>query len=125
MSLSEYLINLRQVIEKIENYGFAELIDMRQEIRAGKQAVINIHIVLVDGSSLFIKEYVDAKYKIEKVSYAYQYQDREGKLIFRYDNAKHKPALQFHGHKHTSDGDVIVARPPDLSDLVDEVLGCL
>ena len=44
-------------------------------------------IVLVDGSVLFVREYIDAKYKIEKVSYAYQYQDREGKLIFRYDNA--------------------------------------
>jgi hypothetical protein len=125
MSLSEYLRNLRQAIEKIENYGFSESIDMRQEIRAGKQAVINIHIVLVDGSSLFIKEYVDARYKIEKVSYAYQYQNREGELIFRYDNAKHKPALQFFEHKHVSGGDVVAARPPDLSDLVDEVLGCL
>ena len=76
-------------------------------------------------SSLLIKEYVDAKYKIEKVSYAYQYQNRDGDLIFRYDNAKHKPALQFIEHKHTSDGDVVAARSPDLRDLVDEVISCL
>jgi len=125
MSLSEYLITLRQAIERIDSYGFSESIDMRQEIRAGKQAVINIHIILVDGSSLFIKEYVDTKYKIEKVSYAYQYQNKEGKLIFRYDNAKHKPTLQFLEHKHTSDGDVVATRPPELIDLVDEVISCL
>jgi len=35
----------------------------------------------------------------EKVSYAYQYQDGEGKLIFRYDNAAHKPGLGFIEHK--------------------------
>ncbi len=125
MLLSDYLTNLRQLIEKFETYGFAESIDIRQEIRAGKQAVINIYVVLVDGSSLFIKEYVDAKYKIEKVSYAYQYQNRDGDLIFRYDNAKHKPSLQFIEHKHTSDGDVVEARSPDLRDLVDEVISCL
>ena len=58
-------------------------------------------IVLVDGSVLHIKEYIDAKYKIERVSYAYQYQDRDGELIFRYDNAVHRPALGYRKHKHT------------------------
>ena len=48
MLLSDYLTILRQLIEKIETYGFAESIDIRQEIRAGKQAVINIHVVLVE-----------------------------------------------------------------------------
>ena len=125
MSLGEYLINLLQAIEKIENYGFAESINVKEEIRAGKQAVLNIDVVLVDGSFLFIKEYIDARYKIEKVSYAYQYQNREGKLIFRYDNAKHKPALQFVEHKHISDGNIVDAKPPDLSELVDEVIAYL
>ncbi len=59
MLLSEYLTNLRQLVEKIENYGFGESIDIRQEIRAGKQAVINIHVVLVDGSSLLSADYTD------------------------------------------------------------------
>jgi hypothetical protein len=40
-------MNLRQVVEKIEIYGFAESIDIRQEIRAGKQAVININVALL------------------------------------------------------------------------------
>ncbi len=33
MLLSDYLANLRQLIEKFETYGFAESIDIRQEIR--------------------------------------------------------------------------------------------
>lgn len=87
MSLSRYLAALRQEIERLDTFGFAESIDFREELRAGKQAIVKAEIVLVDGSVLFIREYIDAKYKIEKVSYAYQYQDGEGKLIFRYDNA--------------------------------------
>ncbi|SPD73152.1 conserved hypothetical protein [uncultured Desulfobacterium sp.] len=72
-----------------------------------------------------IKEYIDTKYKMDKVSYAYQYQNQEGKLIFRYDNAKHKPALNFAGHKHLPNGQIVAAEPPELNELVDEVLGCL
>jgi len=49
MSLSEYLMKLRQAIKKIENYGFAESIDMRQEIRTGKQAAINCVVSMITG----------------------------------------------------------------------------
>jgi len=67
----------RRGIEKIEKYGYTESIDIKEEIRPNKQAIIKAKIVLVDRSVLYIKEYIDARYKIEKVSYAYQYQDRE------------------------------------------------
>ena len=101
MSLRNYLELFRQALEKLENYGYTESIDIKEEIRPNKQAIIKAKIALVDRSVLHIKEYIDAKYKIEKVSYAYQYQDRNGELIFRYDNAVHRPALRFKEHKHT------------------------
>lgn len=125
MSLRNYLDSFHQGIEKLEDYGYAESIDIREEIRASKQAIIKARIVLVDGSVLHIKEYVDAKYKIEKVSYAYQYQDSYGELIFRYDNAVHKPCLSFKEHKHTKEGGIIDASLPDISDVIDEVIECL
>jgi len=115
----------RRGIEKLENYGYTESIDIKEEIRPNKQAIIKARIVLVDSSVLHIREYIDAKYRIEKVSYAYQYQDRTGELIFRYDNAVHRPALRFKEHKHTKDGDIMEASLPDISDIVDEVVGCL
>ncbi|MGB9496735.1 MAG: hypothetical protein ACKVE3_02535 [Dissulfuribacterales bacterium] len=31
----------------------------------------------------YVREYIDARYKIEKVSYAYQYQDKENFLVCR------------------------------------------
>ena len=125
MSLRNYLELFRQALEKLENYGYTESIDIKEEIRPNKQAIIKAKIALIDRSVLHIKEYIDAKYKIEKVSYAYQYQDRNGELIFRYDNAVHRPALRFKEHKHTKDGVIIEVSLPDISDIIDEVAGCL
>lgn len=125
MLLHNYLKLFRRAIEQLENYGYTESIDVKEEIRPNKQLIIRAKIVLVDRSVLHIKEYIDAKYKIEKVSYAYQYQDRYGELIFRYDNAVHRPPLQFKGHKHRRNGLIVEASLPDISDIIDEVVGCL
>ena len=125
MSLSHYLSDFRRGVERLDDYGFAESVGLHEEIRAGKQALIKVNVVLVDGSTLLIREYVDTKYGIEKLSYAYQYQDRNGKLLFRYDNALHKPALDFKEHKHKSDGTVISAKPPEIKELIDEVISFL
>jgi len=122
MSLRDYLDSFHRAIGKIEDYGFAESIDIKEEIRPAKQAVINAIINLVDGSVLQIRVYVDAKYKIEIISYAYQYHDIKGKLIFRYDNARHKPELGFKDHKHLHDGSMVQSSMPDISDVVDEVI---
>jgi len=125
MLLRNYLELFRQGIEKLEDYGYTESIQIKEEIRPNKQAIIKANIVFVDGSVLHIKEYIDAKYKIEKVSYAYQYQDRDGDIIFRYDNAAHRPMLWFKEHKHTKDGGIIEASLPDILDIINEVVGCL
>lgn len=125
MLLSNYLLLFRQGIEKLENFCYTESIELKEEIRPTKQAIIKAKIILVDKSVLYIKEYIDAKYKIEKVSYAYQYQDSDGRLIFRYDNAVHRPALRFKEHKHIKAEVIIEASLPDISDIIDEVVGYL
>ena len=124
MSISEYLVSIRRAIERLDTYGFAESIIFQEELRAGKQAVVKVEIVLVDGSCLIIREYIDSKYGIEKLSYVYQYQDRERNLIFRYDNAAHKPKLELTEHRHSPDG-IICVESPQMGELVDEVIGHL
>jgi hypothetical protein len=125
MSLHDYLELFRKAVEKIEDYGYTESVQVREEIRPNKQAVIKAKIVLIDGSILHIKEYIDAKYTIQKVSYAYQYQEKDGELIFRYDNAVHRPELGFKEHKHTKGGGIVEVSLPDVSDIMDEVVGFL
>lgn len=125
MLLRNYLKLFRQSLEKFENYGYTESIEIKEEIRPNKQAIIKAKTIFINRSVLHIKEYIYAKYKIEKVNYAYQYQDKNGGLIFRYDNANHRPSLGFKQHKHTMDGVIIEASLPDISDIIDEVIGCL
>ena len=125
MSLHDYLGKFRQAIEKIEFYGYTDSVEIKEELRPNKQAVIKAKIVFINSSVLHIREYIDAKYTIRKVSYAYQYQNEDGDLIFRYDNAVHRPALGFKEHKHTKEGVVIDTSLPDVSDIMDEVVGFL
>ena len=125
MLLHKYFVLFQKSIEKLENYAYTECIEIKEEIRPNKQATIKAKIVLVNRSILHIKEYIDAKYTMQKLSYAYQYQANNGELIFRYDNAVHRPALGFKEHKHTKDGAIVEASLPDISDIVDEVIECL
>jgi len=104
MSVHKYLGLFRREIEKLEDYGYAESLEIREEIRPNRQANIKVKAVLIDRSVLHIREYIDTKYRTKRLSYAYHYQDADGNLIFRYDNAMHKPALGFREHKHTQDG---------------------
>ncbi len=58
---------------------------------------IKIRVVLKDNSILFIREYVDK----EERNYSYHWQDSEGNLIVRWDNAPHHKNLRtYPHHKH-------------------------
>lgn len=125
MSIREHCNRIRDALNQFEVYGLSESIVFRQEIRSGKQLVIHAEAKLINGSVLVIREYVSAKYKLERLRYAYQYHSRDGALIFRYDNAAHRPPLGFKDHKHLAGGNIIVARPPDIEDLVEEAISFL
>jgi hypothetical protein len=43
-------------------------------------------------------------------------------LIFRYDDARHKPELGLKDHKHLNDGTIVQSVIPDIADVVDEVI---
>ena len=53
--------------------------------------------------------------------YAYHYQNERGELIFRYDNAAHRPSLPKPEHKHPPEG-TTSCQTPTLAEVVDEVL---
>lgn len=125
MFLHDYLNDFRQGLEKLDDYGFAESLEIKEELRANKQLILTAKIVLIDGSLFQVKEYVNGKYTIERMSYAYHFQDNEGRCRFRYDNAKHKPPLGFDEHKHTQDGTIIQATLPSVSDIIDEIIDFL
>ena len=52
-----------------------------------------------------------------------KYHNSKGGLIFRYDNAAHKPPLGVKEHKHLPDGKIIPSPPPDIHNLLEEAVG--
>ena len=121
-SLHDYLEHFHREIEKLANFGFVESTVIKEETRPLKQAVLTGKLIFLNGSELHIKEYIDAEYKLEKISYAYHYQDVHGSCLFRYDNAAHKPNLGFKEHKHQKDGSITKTPLPDITDILDEIV---
>jgi hypothetical protein len=122
MLLSEYLSD---IVRTIDEYSKTELIahsDISSDIRTPKVGVIKGVITFIDDSKLYFTEYVDSRYKIQKLSYSFQYQNNQNELIFRYDNAAHKPKLTFAEHKHMGDGSIVEADAPEFFEILREII---
>ncbi len=122
MLLSEYLSDVAAVLS---NYSRIELIlssELKIDARTEKIGLIKCAITFVDESKLLLTEYLDLRYKIEKLGYSFHYQDKDGNLIFRYDNAAHKPSLNFVDHKHTKSGAILQSEIPILRNILEEIV---
>ncbi|MCP4113658.1 MAG: hypothetical protein GY749_50390 [Desulfobacteraceae bacterium] len=78
-------------------------------------------ITFFNDSGLFFKEYLDLRHSIDKQAYSFHYQDKDCNLLFRYDNASHKPALGFREHKHIGDK-VLQSEIPNLKKILEEII---
>jgi len=108
---------LNQVIATGETVLSAFEVDQRSAVRGLIAGILQFG----DGAELHFREYVDLTQAEPKIMYAYHYQDVEHNLIFRYDNAAHKPALPQPEHKHTRLG--IEASPvPTLAEVLDQIV---
>ncbi len=122
MLLSEYLSDITRIIDE---YSKTELIahsEISGDIRTPKIGIIKGTITFINNSKLYFTEYVDSRYKIQKLSYSFQYQNEDAETIFRYDNAAHNPRLPFTEHKHLIDGSIVEADVPDLSRILPEII---
>lgn len=71
---------------------------------------------------MHFREFLDsADDTLVKVMYSYHYQDDDQALVFRYDNALHRPALPFVDHKHVG-SEIVAAEPPPLQDVLTEIV---
>lgn len=122
MLLSEYQTHLAEIINRFARTDLIVTIELTLDARTPKIGMIKGSLAFVDGTQLYFSEYVDVRYRIEKLSYVYHVQDTESKVVFRYDNAAHKPALPYACHKHTATGKVKEADPPDLEDILNEII---
>lgn len=84
--------------------------------------IIEGEIYFIDDSVLYFIEFVNVKEKTEKYKYSYHYQDKDGKLIFRYDMAPHHREIEtFPHHKHVNLKKFIKAFTPRLAEVLNEI----
>ena len=83
MFLAEYLTFLTAQVDEYSRTGLIASSEIKADFRTEKTGLINGVIEFVDESKLFLTEYVDLRYKLDKLTYAYHYQDKNGQLIFR------------------------------------------
>jgi hypothetical protein len=115
MSLYQYLVRLETVLRSRREIDIEVLqIDVAT---VGVKFKCEVHFH--DDSHLSIVEQLEpvSKRDFNRVNYKFHYQDAEGTLIFRYDNALHHPHL---AHKHVGSS-IIDAEPPDLNDILAEI----
>jgi len=121
MLLSEYMREITETVGELTKTGLILSSGLTADFRTKKIGLIKGTLSFSDDSKLFFKEYVDLRYKIAKETYSFHYQDRDGGLIFRYDNADHKPSLGFTDHKHI-EKKVIRAEIPNLREILEEII---
>jgi hypothetical protein len=124
MFITEYLKDLTGIIEQYSKTGLILSTELKVDARTEKLGLIKGQLIFLDGSRLCFTEYLDLRYKLEKLSYVFHYQDQHDKLVFRYDNALHKPAIASIDHKHSEQG-VEPSSLPELAAVLEEILQIL
>ena len=91
------LRNLKMLLQLLRKYS--DIVLSYKIIRFeqfGNLFRLKAEVKLIDGSMLYIREIIIE----EKRKYAYHWQDKDGKLIIRWDNAPDWEVETFPHHKH-------------------------
>lgn len=121
-NFSDYAQGIAKTIEAVLASGQAVLVDQTIDQRSTWRGFVAGVLQFEDGSELHFREFVDTSRSEPRLMYAYHYQNPQQDLVFRYDNAAHKPALSQAEHKHTAVGVQNSIAPP-LDGVIDEILG--
>lgn len=121
MLVKEYQTKILSIIQQYIDDEWVLSYDFSVDSRSNYLAFVQGKLEFRDGSSLFFKEFIDLEETIEKISYSFHYQDQENKLIFRYDNAKHKPDLGYSDHKHINKK-IIPSVIPEIEEIIIEII---
>ena len=117
----EYAQGLAETLDQVVATGEAVVLTRQVDQRSAIRGFITGSLQFADGSTLHFREFIDTRQAEPKVMYAYHYQDADQRLIFRYDNAAHRPALPHPTHKHTLSS--VEASPvPTLAEILDHIL---
>ena len=121
-SIPTYFNQVKAIVDPCAATRFVLDANVSFEMRPGEQGCLRGSITFADGSTLCFREFLDAvKNAVDKLMYTYHYQDAGHQLIFRYDNARHRPPLRSLEHRHTPE-QVIEAPAPTLEEVLAEIV---
>lgn len=120
-SFPEYVDVIDSLIRNLVSSAQVRLLHFQIDQRSMLRGFIAGGLAFNDDSELHFREFIDLTQAEPRLMYAYHYQDTHKELLFRYDNALHKPPLSQPEHKHTPQG-IILSSAPTFSEILDEVL---
>ncbi|EKQ54182.1 MAG: hypothetical protein B655_0984 [Methanobacterium sp. Maddingley MBC34] len=94
--------------KQARSFQFLKDFKLFREFVDHNKGFIRFKMDLIDGSEVHVFEYVSGK--LEKLDYSYHLQDKNKKLIVRWDNAPHHPGLENYPH-HFHDGQNVKGVP--------------
>lgn len=103
MSVAEYVEEIRRQILDTPHVVSHSL---GYEDRPPLAAIVRGSVTFVDGSCIYVKEFLQLRPVIMKLKYAYHYETSTHTLMFRYDNARDPAARRlstYPDHRHTPD----------------------
>lgn len=121
MLLQTYFNRIKEEFDRYATTRFVLNAQINFDLRPGDQGYLSGVIQFVNGADLHFTEYVDVRKKnVDKLAYSYHFQDAGKNLIFRYDNATHKPQLSSADHKHLPN-QIIAAAMPQFNEVLAEI----
>lgn len=117
----EYVRELQAALNEANALREVEVTTVQVDQRSALRGLVAGSLQFRDASILHFREFADLSQAEPKLTYAYHYQSAAAVLIFRYDNATHRPPLSQAAHKHTPTG-IEVAPIPTLREIADQIL---
>jgi hypothetical protein len=120
-SFPDYAKTITSPIDALLASGQARLVSLQVDQRSMLRGLISGILAFEDDSELHFSEFVDLTQPEPRLMYAYHYQDSKKALVFRYDNAAHRPPLPVAEHKHSA-STVSSATAPTFVQVIDEII---
>ena len=119
-SFPEYTKAVTLLIDTLLASGQARVVNLQIDQRSMLRGFISGILAFEDDSELHFREFVDLTQSEPRLMYAYHYQDSKKALVFRYDNAAHRPLLPLAEHKHTPSAVSSIPAPTFIK-VIDEI----
>jgi hypothetical protein len=126
INFPEYVNQITGILSALTHSGHLVIVDFQHDQRSELRGFIGARLQFADRTEPHMREFIDLTLTEPRLMYVYHYQDHVyqdhvGQMIFRYDDAAHRPPVGQAEHKHRASG-VVPAPVPTLLQVLDEIL---